>query len=71
MENVEILWKEGKEWVDNVGNYVDEQGGVYKATGEFIETAAKDAWNGITDTASRVWNSIFSKETVDILKGKK
>ena len=71
MENVEILWKEGKEWVDNVGNYVDEQGGVYKATGEFIETAAKDAWNGITDTVSRVWNSIFSKETVDILKGKK
>lgn len=71
VENAEILWKEGKEWVENVGDFVEEQGGVYKATGEFIETAAKDAWDGITDTASRVWNSIFSKETVDILKGKK
>lgn len=71
MENVEILWNEGKDWVENVGDFVDEQGGVVKATGEFIETAAKDAWNAVSDAASGVWNSIFSKETVDILKGKK
>ena len=69
MENAGILFEEGKEWVDNVNDFIDEQGGVGNAAGKFFETAAKDAWNGVKDAASGVWNSIFSKETLDILKG--
>lgn len=71
VENAEILYKEGKEWVENVGDFIDEQGGVLNAKHQLYTTFAKDTWEGVTDTASRVWNSIFSQETVDIMKGDK
>jgi hypothetical protein len=71
VENAEILYKEGKEWVENVGDFIDEQGGLGNAAKEFFETAGKDVWDGISKTAGNVWNSIFSKETLDIIKGKK
>ena len=60
LENGKILWNEAQEYIKNVQSFVDECGSEPAAFLEFWETAAKDAYHTVTDTASRVWNAFFS-----------
>lgn len=59
LENGKILWNEAKEYVENLQSFVDESGSEPAAFLEFWETAAKDAYHTVTDTASRVWKALF------------
>lgn len=60
VENGKILWKEAGEYIKNVQSFVDECGSEPAAFLEFWETAAKDTYHTVTDTASRVWKALFS-----------
>lgn len=60
VENGKILWKEAGEYIKNVQSYVDECGSEPAAFLEFWETAAKDTYHTVTDTAGRVWKALFS-----------
>lgn len=60
LENGKILWNEAQEYIKNVQSYVDECGSEPAAFLEFWETAAKDTYHTVTDTASRVWKALFS-----------
>lgn len=60
VENGKILWKEAGEYIKNVQSFVDECGSEQEAFLEFWETAAKDTYHTVTDTASRVWKALFS-----------
>lgn len=60
LENGKILWNEAQEYIKNVQSYVDECGSEPAAFLEFWETAAKDTYHTVTDTASRVWKAFFS-----------
>ena len=60
VENGKILWKEAGEYIKNVQSFVDECGSEPAAFLEFWETAAKDTYHTVTDTAGRVWKALFS-----------
>lgn len=60
LENGKILWNEAQEYIKNVQSFVDECGSEPAAFLEFWETAAKDTYHTVTDTAGRVWKALFS-----------
>lgn len=60
VENGKILWNEAQEYVKNLQSFVDESGSEPAAFLEFWETAAKDTYHTVTDTAGRVWKALFS-----------
>jgi hypothetical protein len=60
-ENAQILYKEGAQWVGNIGDFVEESGGAGEAAKKFFTTAAKDTWSAVKDLSKRVWNSVTAE----------